>query len=86
MDDKFKFADMFDFSDSDGEPTAQSIAQCLRILAEEAAALGLGRTLAVLNKAIAVCDSEGEDAEAGEDTDADFGLPGHFRPAGSKLH
>ena len=81
MDDDIKFADFFVSADADGEPTAQGIAQCLRMLADEAAALGLGRTLAALQTAMHVCVSEGEteDGEAMED------LSG-FRPAGARLH
>lgn len=38
--------------------TASGIVQCLRMLAEEAAALRLGRTLAALQTAIDVCAAE----------------------------
>ncbi len=86
MDDEFKFADFFDSTDTDGEPTAHGIAQCLRMLADEAAALGLGRTLTALQAAIAVCDSESEAADAEADDAAPaIDLIG-FRPAGTKLH
>ena len=86
MDDKFKFPDLFDGIDADGDPTAQGIVQCLRMLADEAAALGLGRTLAALRTAITVCASEGETADgedaAGDAADPALALP----PAGTRLH
>jgi hypothetical protein len=53
-----------DGPDGDDEATARGIVQCLRMLAEEAAALGMARTLDALQTAITVCADEG-DTEAG---------------------
>ena len=60
MDDDTGFLDWPESSDGDADPTARSIEQCLRILADEAAVLGLARTLAALQAAIEVCGAEGD--------------------------
>jgi hypothetical protein len=44
----------------DDEPSARGIEQCLRMLADEAATLRLGRTLAALRAAIAICAAESD--------------------------
>ncbi len=61
MNDDFAFPDLSDFDDTD--PTAQGIVRCLRMLADEAAALHLGRTLAALQTAMLVCADEAETGE-----------------------
>jgi len=63
MDDDTGFPDVPDASDTDSDPTARGIMQCLRMLAEEAAALGMPRTLDALQAAIAACAAEGDDAD-----------------------
>jgi hypothetical protein len=60
MDDDHIFADLFAATDSDSDPTARGIVQCLRMLAEEAASLSMGRTLAALEAAIRVCADESD--------------------------
>ena len=84
MDDDFEFPDFFEHPESDGDPTARGIVQCVRMLADEAAALGLGRTLAALQTAITVCAGEGDTGDAAADGDAADVLP--LRPAGTRLH
>ena len=44
---------------SETDPTARGIVQCLRMLAEEAAAIRLPRTLEALRQALEVCAQEG---------------------------
>lgn len=60
MDDDSGFPDI---PEPESDPTARGIVQCLRMLAEEAASLGMSRTLDALQAAIAVCSAEGETAE-----------------------
>ncbi len=87
MDDDFKYAEFFESGDGDGEATAQGIAQCLRLLADEAAALGLARTVAALQAALAVCTTESEgaaDMDPDEDEVADVFLG--YATASTKLH
>lgn len=86
MDDDFKFADFFEIPESDGDPTARGIVQCLRMLADEAVALGLGRTLAALRTAITVCAGEGDAADIdGDEAAADDAFM-VSRPPGVRLH
>jgi hypothetical protein len=47
-----------DLSAAARQATAASVAQCLTMLAEEAAVLGLPRTLLALRKAIRACQAE----------------------------
>ena len=82
MDDKFKFPDFFEPLDTDGDVSAHGIVQCLRMLADEATALGLGRTVAALRAAMTVCADEGEAEET--DSTGEDDLTAH--PAGSTLH
>ncbi len=56
-------------------PSAPGLLQCLRLLAEEAALLQLGATLAALRGAITVCAAECES-----------GPVGLHREAGAVLH
>lgn len=63
MDDDRTFADLFAAIDPDSDPTARGIVQCLRMLAEEAASLCMGRTLAALEAAIKVCADESDSEE-----------------------
>jgi len=53
-------------SEDDGEAgcdaTADGILQCLQMLAEEATSLNLGRTLAAIQQALAVCQEEALEA------------------------
>lgn len=44
--------------DDDFNPTAQGLVQCLQALCEEAAFLGLTRTFAALQDAVATCRAE----------------------------
>ena len=82
MDDDSGFPDFIDTPDQDSDPTARGIVQCLRMLAEEAASLGMARTLDALETAIKVCAAEGDatdSLEAGDDL--------RLRAAGStRLH
>lgn len=64
MDDDISFPDFLDGADSDADPTARGMVQCLRMLAEEAASLRMVRTLDALQTAIEVCAAEGDAAEA----------------------
>jgi hypothetical protein len=66
MDDDTSFPDFLDAPETDSDPTARGIVQCLRMLAEEAASLGLGRTLDALQTAISVCAAESDAAEGEE--------------------
>jgi hypothetical protein len=78
MDDDSFFPDFLDTQDADSDPTARGIVQCLRMLADEAAALGMARTLDALQAAMTVCAVEGDAADAlGESGD------GRLRAAGS---
>jgi hypothetical protein len=68
MDDDSGFPELPDASDcdapdNDADPTARGIMQCLRMLAEEAATLGMPRTLDALQAAMAACAGEGEAAD-----------------------
>jgi hypothetical protein len=78
MDDDTNFADFLD-GDGDGDPTARGIVQCLKMLADEAAALGLGRTLSALETAMKVCVGESDSDDADEDLTV-------RPPAGTLLH
>lgn len=69
MDDDSCFPDFLDAQDSDGDPTARGIVQCLRMLADEAAALGMARTLDALHAAIGICATEGDAADAMDQND-----------------
>jgi hypothetical protein len=84
MDDDTSFPDFLDGPDTeaDADPTARGIVQCLRMLAEEAASLGMVRTLDALQTAIKVCAAEGDAVETlGESDDV------RLRAAGSsRLH
>jgi hypothetical protein len=67
MDDDSGFPDLpeppdSEASDSEADPTARGIMQCLRMLAEEAATLQMPRTLDALQAAITACAAEGDDA------------------------
>lgn len=86
MDDEFALPDLFDDSDIDSTPTASGIVQCLRMLAEEAVALGLSQTLAALRDAMTVCTNEGALVEmAGREAQpADPAML--IRPADATLH
>lgn len=78
MDDETRFLGSMDNLDSDSDPTARSIVQCLQMLADEAAALGLCRTLDALHAAMQVCARE-----------SDLGDPAECEvcaPAGTLLH
>lgn len=92
MDDDFtlsEFAELFDSLDSDGDPTPRGIMQCLRMLSEEAATLGMSRTLAALRGAMNACAEEGDDmAEDEAAAEADTALPSATltRPPGTRLH
>jgi hypothetical protein len=82
MDDDSGFPDFPDAPDPESDPTARGIVQCLRMLAEEAASLGMARTLDALRTAITVCAAEG-DADDCLEPDDDLRL----RAAGSsRLH
>jgi len=81
MDDDSGFPDFLDAPDGDADPTARGIVQCLRMLADEAASLGMARTLDALHAAIKVCSAEGDAAETLDVDD------GRLRVAGnSRLH
>ena len=67
MDDDTSFPDFLDAPETDSDPTARGIVQCLRMLAEEAAALGMGRTLDALQTAINVCAVESDAVESQDD-------------------
>ena len=64
MDDDTRFPEFLDEPDVDSDPTARGIVQCLRMLAEEAASLGMARTLDALQTAINVCAAESDASEA----------------------
>jgi len=70
----------FDAPDADGDPTATGIVQCLKMLAEEAASLGMARTLDALQATIKVCATEGQTADELADGDDP-----RLRAAGSSL-
>jgi hypothetical protein len=63
MDDDSFMPDVPDAPDGDADPTARGIVQCLRMLAEEAASLGMARTLEALKAAMTVCAEEGDAAD-----------------------
>ncbi len=72
--------------DADGftdesSPAAEGILRCLQMLAEEAAALQLPRTLAALDRAMATCTTEAADV-----TDAHAGFGEVIRPPDATLH
>jgi hypothetical protein len=70
MDDDSGFPEFLDGPEADNDPTARGIVQCLRMLAEEAASLGMARTLDALQTAINVCAVESDAADsldAGDD-------------------
>ncbi len=69
MDDDSGFPDFLDSPDADSDPTARGIVQCLRMLADEAAALGMARTLDALQAAISVCAVEGDAVDALNEAD-----------------
>lgn len=57
---------MFESEDDFEQPcdaTADGILQCLQMLAEEAAALNMPRTLEAIQRALAVCQEEGAEAQ-----------------------
>jgi hypothetical protein len=76
MDDDTRFLGPMDGLDNDSDPTARGIVQCLRMLAEEAVALGLPRTLDALQAAMQVCagESDSEDVLDAMD-DGERGAP-----------
>lgn len=86
MDDDFAFPELLDDAEAEGNPTAGGIVQCLRMLADEAVALGLDRTLTALRTAIAVCAAEGGAVEATATADPGSGTAMLTRPAGTTLH
>ena len=69
MDDDNGFPDFLDVPDTDGDPTARGIVQCLKMLAEEAATLGMARTLDALHATIKVCATEGNTPDEMSDSD-----------------
>lgn len=78
MEDDTGCPDFPDISEN-ADPTASGIVQCLRMLAEEAAALNLPRTQGALQAAIEVCALEGAAADgSGEAGDI------RLRAAGSR--
>ena len=81
MDDDSGFPDPLDpdTPDSDADPTARGIMQCLRMLAEEATALGMPRTLDALQAAIAACAAEGHAADELEGVDIRLRVAGSSR-------
>jgi hypothetical protein len=80
MDDESGFPEFLDAMDPDGDPTPLGIVQCLKMLAEEAASLGMARTLDALQATIKVCATEGNTTdELTEDDDL------RLRAAGSSL-
>ena len=82
MDDDSGFPDFLDGPEPDGDPTARGIVQCLRMLAEEAAALGIARTMDALQAAINVCAAESDASDS-----LDVGDDVRLRAAGStRLH
>jgi hypothetical protein len=82
MDDDSFLPDFLDTPDADSDPTARGIVQCLRMLADEAAALGMARTLDALQAAMTVCAVEGDAADALAESDEP-----KLRAAGSsRLH
>jgi hypothetical protein len=66
MDDDTGFPDG---PDNEPDPTARGIVHCLRMLAGEAAALGMARTLDALKAAITVCTEEGDASDTHDGTD-----------------
>jgi hypothetical protein len=50
-------------AENETDPTASGIVQCLRMLADEAASLRMGRTLAALCAAIDACAAESDQAD-----------------------
>jgi len=77
---RFKFSDVPASPETEGAPSGRGIVQCLRMLADEAATLGMGRTLDALNTAIKVCGEEGEAAESpGAEGDAALRANGSSR-------
>jgi len=69
MDDDTSFPDFLDGPETESDPTARGIVQCLRMLAEEAASLGMARTLDALETAIRVCAAEGDAVETLDEAD-----------------
>lgn len=63
MDDDINLPEIPEDQDAETDPTARGIVQCLRMLAEEAAALGMARTLDALHAAINACAAESDAAE-----------------------
>jgi hypothetical protein len=59
---------------------ADGIAQCLRMLAEEAASVGFASTVAALWMAIRVCEQELVQGRARWDAQKDIPAPRHFTP------
>lgn len=60
MDNDSGFPDLTEMLESDSDPTARGIVQCLRMLVEEAGSLRLARTLAALQTAMTICADEGD--------------------------
>ncbi len=79
MDDESSFPDFPDAIEADSDPTARGIVQCLRMLADEANALGMPRTLNALQMAITVCSAEGDPLDDADD-------PRLRVPGNSRLH
>jgi hypothetical protein len=83
---RFKFSDVPASPETEGAPSGRGIVQCLRMLADEAAALGLGDTLAALRTAIMVCVGEHDTAETDGGADAAAAHNTLCRPPGTGLH
>jgi hypothetical protein len=69
MDDDSGYPDSPDMPAWDSDPTARGIMQCLRLLAEEAASIGMARTLDALRTAMRICAVEGDAADCLDDAD-----------------
>ena len=70
MDDD-SFFDATDSVNSDDNPTACGILECLRMLAREAASLQMARTLDALRSAMTICAAEGDTGDTALVPDAD---------------
>lgn len=69
MDDDSGYPDTPDAPAWESDPTARGIVQCLRMLAEEAASLGMARTLDALQTAMRICAAEGDAADCLDEND-----------------
>lgn len=68
-----------DETDPEFRPTAQGIAQCLIMLAEEAAELGLPHTIAALRRVARICQLESQRAEQPTPAPTTATAPRHTR-------